>query len=113
MAAIPDEDFSGTNINWLTRWKLVQRIVQQFWIRRQQQYLHTLQQRTMWRNVQVEPSEGDSILIKDEHLPSSKWPIARKTKKYPGSDGNTRVVAVETENGSPLKRAITKIVRLK
>lgn len=112
MAAIPEEDVLEANINWLTRWKLVQRIVQNFWNRWQQEYLHTLQQRTKWRNTQDEPSEGDLVLIKDENLPSTKWPIATIKTKYPGSDGSTRVVAVETENGSLLKRAITKIVRL-
>lgn len=112
MSAIPEEDFIETNINWLTRWNLVQRIVQQFWQRWQQEYLHTLQQRNKWRNVQEEPNKNDLVLIKDENLPSTKWPVARITEKHTGPDGKTRVVSIETESGSKLKRAITKIVRL-
>lgn len=112
MAAIPEEEFIETNINWLTRWNLVQRMVQQFWHRWQQEYLHTLQQRNKWRNAQDEPDKNDMVLVKDENLPSTKWPVARITEKHAGPDGKTRVVSVETESGSILKRAITKIVRL-
>lgn len=112
MAAIPEEELIETNINWLTRWNLVQRIVQQFWHRWQQEYLHTLQQRNKWRNAQEEPSKNDLVLVKDENLPSTKWPVARIMEKHAGPDGKTRVVSIETESGSTLKRAITKIVRL-
>lgn len=111
MSTVPCEDFLETNINWLSRWKLVQRITQQFWRRWQDEYLHSLQIRKRWNTSKPVANINDLVLIKDENLPSTKWPLARIVAKHPGSDGKTRVVTVKTAN-STLKRAITKIAPL-
>lgn len=109
--AVADENLLEENVKWLNRWKLVQKMVQQFWKRWSSDYLHGLQIRGKWNRMQPEIKIDDIVLIKDENLPPTKWALARVTEKHPGSDGATRVVTVKTKDGT-YKRAITKICPL-
>ena len=58
-------------------------------------------------DVQVD----DIVLISDETMPPSKWPLARVIKTYQGEDGLTRVASLRTRT-SELKRPIHKLVLL-
>lgn len=98
MQSIPQQDLLETNINWLTHWKLVQRISQQFWKKWQNEYLHQLQTRKKWNSEKPEADINDLVMIKNENLPSTKWQLARIMAKHPGADGKTRVVTVKTAN---------------
>lgn len=106
-----DKSFIDVNVNWLSRWQLVQRKLQDFWKQWTTEYLNLLQTRTKWGDRRTEPQENDLVLIRDEALPPAKWPMAKIIEKHPGKDGITRVVTVKTR-GNIIKRPITKIAKL-
>ncbi len=59
------------------------------------------------RNVVV----GDIVILKDETLFPTKWPLARVIDVHPGRDNLVRVVTIKTEKGI-YRRPVTKIVVL-
>lgn len=107
----PQDDLSNTNINNLTRWRLLMKLQQEFWKRFHTEYLSELQKRTKWETVESEPQIGDLVLVKGDNDLVKNWTLGRISEKYPGVDGKTRVVTVRTQH-SILKRPITKICSL-
>lgn len=106
---IPDEgDFKEVPTNRLTRWEHVQKMIQHFWQRWQDEYLHNLINRTKWlsesRNIRV----GDLVIVKEDNLAPIKWKLGRIQEVYPGTDGLVRNVAVRTATGV-YKRPIVKL----
>lgn len=108
---IPEENLEDTKANWLSRWQLVQRLHQQFWTKWKNEYLMELQKRNKWTTKRPNLEVGELVLIKDENLPASQWPMGRVQEVHPGDDDLTRVVSVKTAN-SVLKRGINKIAPL-
>ncbi len=53
----------------------------------------------------------DVVLLRDETLVPSRWPIARVLKTHPGSDGLVRVVELKTSTGT-YTRPANKVVLL-
>ena len=51
------------------------------------------------------------MLIKNENMTPTHWPLARVTEIYPGSDGLIRIVTLKTGN-STYQRPIHKLVKL-
>nr|XP_026492511.1 uncharacterized protein LOC113398129 [Vanessa tameamea]XP_026492512.1 uncharacterized protein LOC113398130 [Vanessa tameamea] len=108
LITIPDEDYSKSNITGLQRWKLVQKMLNDFWKRWSAEYLITLNQRFKWLSKRAEPEIGDIVIIRDENLPPAKWLLGKIEEKHSGKDNITRVVTVKTKNGL-LKRACNKL----
>ena len=52
VVSIPDRINEQTNMASLTRWQLMQRMLQDFWKKWQSEYLSRLQERPKWRCVQ-------------------------------------------------------------
>lgn len=102
-----------TNINLirLTRWQLVQRLHQEFWLRRHREYLHTITQKSKWSDPATPVKVGRLILLKEDNLPPLKWCIGRIVAVHPGPDQVTRVVTVKTTKGE-FKRPVTKVAPL-
>ena len=78
-------------------------MVEEFWKRWTKRYLHELQERQIWRNVQNNLTMGDVVLLVDVLEPRSAWPIGLVVDVKTGRDGNVRTVTV---------RPITKVVYL-
>ena len=95
----------------LERWKRVLQITQAFWKRWSHEYLQTLQRRAKWHNIENNVKIGDIVLIKNELVPPSEWPLARIVELHPGRDRVVHVVTVETAKAT-YKRPIAKIVQL-
>ncbi|XP_075158086.1 uncharacterized protein LOC142231359 [Haematobia irritans] len=111
LLTIPDENLLDYSIDRLSRWKVVERLKQQFWKRWVGEYVNRLQSRPKWLNPQTNPELGDLVLICDERLPPGQWPLARITEVHPGTDGRVRVVSV-ISNGKTYKRPVSKIALL-
>lgn len=105
---IPDENYVIANISYLERWKMVQRMVSDFWTRWSKEYLVSLSHRYKWTTKLNEPNIGDVVILRDEHLPPSKWVLGKIVTKHPGPDNVTRVVTVKCKNGL-YKRALSKV----
>jgi hypothetical protein len=69
-----------------SRWKILTRLQQHFWLRSQWKYLHQLQQRHKWKRGTPNLKIGKLVTIKDEQLPPSKWLVGRVMELHPGKD---------------------------
>lgn len=108
ITAIPEPNLLNEKETYGSRWKLVQRLTQQFWNRWSAEYMHSLQQRTKWQSKERPIAIGDVVLIRDEMLPATKWKLGIIEEVHPGKDGHVRVVTVRC-GSSTLKRSIVKI----
>ncbi|XP_071056073.1 uncharacterized protein [Onthophagus taurus] len=110
-ASVVDPDVTQVPINRLDRWKLIQKMVQDFWKRWHVEYLYSLQQRGKWNASSPTPSIGDLVLIRNEQRPPLQWETGRIEEVHPGIDGVIRVITIKTKNGR-LTRPTTKICTL-
>lgn len=81
---VPEETYLQTNTNRLSRWQLTQRRLQDFWSRWSKEYLTNLQQRPKWLKALPNLQIGDLVIVKEDHLPPSKWVMARIIDTHPG-----------------------------
>ena len=63
---------------------------------------------TKWYHPQRNVSVGDVVILREDNLIPTKWPLARVVQVYPGRDDLVRVVSVKTAQGI-YKRPVTKI----
>ncbi len=80
-----------------------------FWKRWSEEYVTTLNKYTKWppraRNISI----GDIVILCDETLFPTKWPLARVIDVHPGRDKLVRVVTLKTEKGiykRPIARSL-------
>ena len=94
------------------RWRQVQYLADVFWRRWIREYLPQLQERQKWvypsRNFAVD----DIVLVVDDRVPRSSWPLGRITSVCKNStDGRVRSVTVKTRT-SLYDRPVDKVVLL-
>ena len=98
------------SVSLLKRWHLVQSLVRHLWQRWSAEYLTSLAKVNKWhypsRNIQV----NDIVLLKEDNLIPTNWPLARIIQVHPGNDNRVRVVTLNTQNGT-YKRPINKLER--
>lgn len=97
---IPEQSYLESNVNRLSRWQLIQRILQQFWNIWSSEYLSRLQQRPKWNQPEEDVRVGQLVLLREDNTPPSKWPIARILEVHPGSDDKVRVVTLEKHSAN-------------
>lgn len=109
LVRIPDEeDYKDTNPNRLNRWNHLQKMIQHFWQRWNEEYLNTLINRSKWLEPQRNMQIGDLVIVKEDNVPPLKWKLARIQELLPGSDNMIRSVIIRTEKGV-YKRPIVKL----
>ncbi|XP_059616178.1 uncharacterized protein LOC132261395 [Phlebotomus argentipes] len=107
----PDPDLLSSNPNRLSRWILLQRMVQDFWRRWQQKYVTTLQHRPKWYKKTRNLCVGDLVLLRDNTFKPTFWSMGRVLEIHPGRDEVVRVVTVKTQDGVQ-KRAVNTLAWL-
>ena len=107
--ALPEPDLTPLKINTLTRWQLTQQMYQGFWNRWSKEYLTSLNKFQKWHSLNPNIKTGDLVLISNQNLPPSKWPLARITTEHAGEDGVVRVVTLKLPNGTIMKRPVNKL----
>ena len=109
---VPEPNYLNQSIPLNQRYKLIQAMLQDWWRAWSHEYLQSLQVRNKWteklKNIEVD----DIVLVTDETMPSSKWPLGRIIKIFKGPDDLTRIVEVRTCT-SVLRRPVQKLVLLK
>lgn len=108
LVTVPDENYSEMSISSLHRWKLTQKMLNDFWRRWSDEYIVNLNQRFKWTTKRLEPEINDVVIVRDHNIPPAKWLLARVIEKHPGKDGITRVVTIKTKNGI-VKRPCSKL----
>ncbi|XP_063623858.1 uncharacterized protein LOC134795856 [Cydia splendana] len=111
LSVVPEEDLSDVRVSPLQRWKLLQKMHQDFWNKWSKEYMHTLQQRMKWHDRQPNVQIGALVLVVNEQTSPMKWPLGRIIDTHPGSDGICRVVTVRTATGL-YKRPVVKLCPL-
>ena len=105
---LPPGVFAKNDLYCRRRWKQVQYLADVFWKRWLSEYLPTLQERQKWIQPRCDFAVGDLVLIADERVHRSQWPLGRVLEVHPGRDGFVRSVKVKTKS-STLTRPISKL----
>ena len=111
LEALPDSSFSYRSVNLLRRWDLCQSLVRHFWQRWSVEYLTSLRRYAKWHKPTRNMSVGDVVVLKEDNLIPTTWPLGRIIEVFHGKDGLVRVVNVKTKNGT-FKRPIHKLAPL-
>lgn len=111
MKAVAEPSYLDLRQGTLSRWQLVQSMVQHFWKRWTAECLPELQNRQKWLKT-TKISQGALVLLMDKNLPPLKWALGRIIATHPGDDDVVRVVTVRVPNGGEFKRAVTEICLL-
>ena len=94
------------------RWRQVQYLADVFWRRWIREYLPQLQERQKWTYPSRNFAVDDIVLVVDDRVPRSSWPLGRITSVLKNStDEHVRSVTVKTRT-SQYDRPVDKIVLL-
>lgn len=74
------------------RWRQVQYLANEFWIRWKREYLLNLQTRQKWQKNRRNLKVNDIVLLKDDQAPRNEWKLARVIEVQPASDDKVRKV---------------------
>ena len=111
LESLPDSSFSYRPRSLLRRWHLCQNIVRQFWVRWKREYLSSLRKHSKGHKPTQNLSVGDIVVLHDDSVFATKWPIERITRVFCGQDGLVRMVELKTQTGI-YRRPVTKIAVL-
>ena len=70
-----NNEFPSRDINSRKRWRSVQALANMFRARFIKEYLPTLQERKKWNKVNRNFIINDIVLVKNENVPRSFWPL--------------------------------------
>jgi hypothetical protein len=100
LCALPDPSSSHRSLSLLKRWDLCQNLTRHFWKRWSAEYLTTLNKLSKWQNPTRNVEVGDIVVLKEDNLFPTKWPLARVSEIHKGKDGLVRVATVTTAKGT-------------
>ena len=90
----PPGVFQSADMYCRKRWRRVQHLANEFWVRWKKEYLQSLQQRQRWTKPRRETRVGDVVIMKDDDQPRNKWQLARVVETFPSADGHVRKVKI-------------------
>ena len=94
--SLPDSSYSFRSVSLLRRWHLCQQIVRHFWKRWSSEYLSTLQEFVKWQKPTRSLSVGDIVILHEDNVVPTKWPLGKVVDVFTGSDGLVRVANVKS-----------------
>ena len=86
----PPGEFQRADLYLRKRWRRVQHLANEFWVRWKREFLHTLQLRQKWMRPRRNLQQGDVVIISNDNLPRNMWQIARVEEAYGDPDGYVR-----------------------
>ena len=93
----------------LKRWQYVQKLKQQIVNEYKEEYLKRLVNRPKWKQVEKSIKLHDLVLLTEDQLPDTEWPVGRVIEIHAGKDNLVRFVSVKTNDHKVFKRPITKL----
>ena len=111
----PPGNFVPTDLYAYRRWRRVQYLADQFWLRWRREYLQNLQPRQKWSKSQRDLAPGDVVLMKEEGEHRNNWPMGRVQEATKSDDGKVRkvtVAAVKEGRKKTFQRPIKELVLL-
>ena len=85
------------------RYRLVQLVADQFWMRWVQKYAKTIILRKKWHEQKRNLLEGDVVLVLDSNSPRGHWLLGQVLETFPNKFGMVRNVRVKTACGETRK----------
>ncbi len=104
-------DTSDTDVTSRRKWKQVQALRAMFWSRWTKEYLPLLNERHRSTDKSINLEVGQLVLVQDDDVKRTKWPLARVVKTMPSEDGIVRVVEVRNKSGV-YTRPASKVFKL-
>lgn len=90
----PPGSFQRADLYSKKRWRRVQYLANEFWVKWKADYLQSLQPRQKWVRTRRNMAVDDVVIVKDDNLPRNRWQLARVFKTYESDDGLVRKVKV-------------------
>ncbi|XP_040151923.1 uncharacterized protein LOC120893847 [Anopheles arabiensis] len=113
LQAVPIIDYTETPSNYLREYQLVQKHLQTIWARWYPEYLQQLQARAKYCNGKSAVlKENTLVIIKEDNVHPTSWPMGRIVAVHPGKDDVVRVVTVRTASGKQIVRAANRLAVL-
>ena len=91
----PPGEFVPADLYSCRRWRRVQYLADQFWVRWRREYVQTLQKRSKWNSPRRNLNTGDVVLVKEDGAHRNDWPLGRITEAIKSEDGEVRKAQVE------------------
>ena len=109
----PPENFGSVDAlsYGANRWRRVQHLVDQFWIRWRKFVMQEYQSRHKWKSTKPCVCVDDCVLVRDKNKKRNEWPVGRVVVVKPSTDGLVRSVIVKIDR-TLYERAITDLVML-
>ena len=89
MTALPDRSSAEQPATLLRLWQLCQNVVHHFWKKWLTEYLTSLSKYSKWPNRVRNIAVGDVVVLCDETLFPTSWPLARIVQVHPGNDDSS------------------------
>ncbi|XP_058827589.1 uncharacterized protein LOC131687515 [Topomyia yanbarensis] len=113
LQAVPEPSVKDVAENHLNHWEQTQRHLQRIWARWYPEYLQQLQSRAAKGcNPPVSIEPGKIVVIKEDNLPPTQWPLGKIVAVHPGADGIVRVVTLKTASAENVVRPVAKLALL-
>ena len=106
----PPGNYSSSDLFSRRRWRRVQHITNEFWIKWWKEYLQRLQQRTKWQLKKRNFNVGDVVLMKDSKF-RNDWQLGRVVSVVSDDKQVVRSCLLRTQRGL-FKKPIHKLVLL-
>lgn len=109
---LPSREINETRLHLISRYELTDKLVQSFWKRWRQEYLHTLQSRQKWNTPSNPIKLGTVVVSMEDNVMPLHWPLGLITEIFPDRHGVVRVASVKTKSGILQSRPIVKLCPL-
>jgi len=96
----PPGKFQRADMYCHRRWRRVQYLANEFWLRWRGEYLQMLQVRQKWVQPKRNLAVGDIVISKESERKRNKWPLGKVVQVYPSDDGYVRKVRLLTADGN-------------
>ena len=99
LQALPDHPHTSQPLTLLRRWYFCQGLVRHFWERWRKEYIIALCKYSKWKQPSSNLQVGDIVVVREDNVITSHWPLAQIESTFVGSDGLLREVTVKTKDG--------------
>ena len=106
-----EDSLEESNKRTVERYLYLQRLLDHHWKRWQREYLHLLSVRSIWQEENPSTREGDIVLVSDDNVSRTRWPMARVEKVHPGKDRLERTATLRAQK-AVFNRPVQRLHRL-
>ncbi len=110
-ASLPQVLYQDSELLSRRRWRHSQVLAEHFWKHFVRHYLPNLQIRQKWKTEEANLQIGDTVVIVDQQLPRSLWPVGRIVQVFPGSDQRVRSAEIRIKDKTCLSAPSPRLAK--